>query len=146
MGGSLQCDLTYATFHIGDKGVKVLRELRVNHIFDEKIDKDTTCFLDTGVDTFRAELIIPGVDNLPNTIDHEVEYCQDVSLLWTMFFDGASSKEGAGAGVVFISPKKSTFRYSFTLKFSCTNNIAEYEALLLGLKVASHHVIKNLHV
>jgi ribonuclease HI len=63
-----------------------------------------------------------------------------------MFFDGASSKEGAGAGVVFISPKKSTFRYSFTLKFSCTNNIAEYEALLLGLKVASHHGIKNLHV
>ena len=63
-----------------------------------------------------------------------------------MFFDGASSKEGLGVGVVFVSPKKNTFRYSFTLNFSCTNNIAEYEALLLGLKVVVHHGIKKLHV
>jgi hypothetical protein len=36
MWGSLQCDLTYATFHIGNKAVKVLREPRVNYIFDKK--------------------------------------------------------------------------------------------------------------
>ena len=47
MGGSLQCDLTYATFHIGDKVVKLNREPRVNHIFGEEIDKHTTFFLDT---------------------------------------------------------------------------------------------------
>lgn len=63
-----------------------------------------------------------------------------------MFFDGANSKEGLEAGVVFISPKKNTFRYSFTLNFACTNNIVEYEALLLGLKVAASHGIKRLHV
>ena len=32
------------------------------------------------------------------------------------------------------------------MTFTCTNNIVEYEALLLGLKVASKHNIKNLHV
>ena len=63
-----------------------------------------------------------------------------------MYFDDASSKEGAGVGVVFISPNKETSRFSFTLTFTCTNNIVEYEALLLGLKVASKHKIKNLHV
>ena len=63
-----------------------------------------------------------------------------------MYFDGASAKEGAGARVVFISPKKEIFRFSFTLNFTCTNNIVEYEALLLGLKVASKHSVKNLHV
>lgn len=57
-----------------------------------------------------------------------------------------SSKEGSGVGVVFVSPEKNTFRYSFTLNFSCTNNIAEYEALFLGLKVATHHGIKKFHV
>ena len=91
-------------------------------------------------------MIIQEVENIPNVIEHEVECCQNAPLLWTIFFDGASSKDGAGAGVVFVSPEKNTFRYSFTLKFSCTNNIAEYEALLLGLKVASHHGIKKLHV
>ena len=63
-----------------------------------------------------------------------------------MYFDGASSKDGAGVGVVFVSPNKETFRFSFTLTFTCTNNIVEYEALLLGLKVASKHNVKNLHV
>ena len=58
MGGSLQCDLTYATFHIGDKAVEVNKEKRVSHILGEEIDKDATCFLDTGVNAFRAELII----------------------------------------------------------------------------------------
>ena len=78
-------------------------------------------------------------------IEHEVECCMDSPLLWTMFFDGASSKEGLGVGVVFVSPEKNTFRYSFTLNFSYTNNIAKYEALLLGLKAAAHHGIKKLH-
>ena len=56
--GSLQCDLTYATFHIGDKAIKVNREPNTNHILGEEIDKDATCFLDTGVNAFRAKLII----------------------------------------------------------------------------------------
>lgn len=89
---------------------------------------------------------IQEVENLLAVIEHEVECRMDSRILWKMFFDGASSKEGSGAGVVFVFPKKNTFRYSFTLKFSYTNNIAEYEALLLGLKVATHHGIKKLHV
>lgn len=63
-----------------------------------------------------------------------------------MYFDGASSKDGLRAGVVFISLEKNTFRYSFTLNFTCTNTIEEYEVLLLGLKVASNHGIKKMHV
>ena len=63
-----------------------------------------------------------------------------------MYLDGASLKEGARAGVVFISPSKETFGFSFTLTFIYTNNIAEYKAFLLGLKVASKHKIKKLHV
>ena len=62
MGGSLQCDLTYVTFHIGDKVVKVNRKQRVSHILGEEIDKDATCFLDTGVNAFKAELIIQEVE------------------------------------------------------------------------------------
>ena len=112
----------------------------------EEIDKDATFFLDTGVNAFREELIIQEVKKLPAVIEHEVECCLDSPLLWTMFFDGTNSKEGSGAGVVFVSPKKNTVRYSFTLNFSCTNNIAKYEALLLGLKVSFHHGIKKLHV
>ena len=66
--------------------------------------------------------------------------------MWSMYFDGASSKEGSGARFFFVSLDKNTFRYSFSQNFTCTNNVVEYEALLLGLKVATHHGIKKMHV
>lgn len=135
MGGNLQCDLSYATFHIGDKAIKMDREPQVNYVFGDGVDKDATQFLDIDVNAFRDELIIQEVEKLPPMIAHQVECCMDSKFLWTMHFDGASSREGSGAGVVLISLEKNTFRYSFTLNFSCTNNIAEYEALLLGLRV-----------
>jgi ribonuclease HI len=46
--------------------------------------------------------------------------------LWTMFFDGACTKESTGAGVVLISPSKKTSHLSFKLDFKVTNNIADY--------------------
>src|SRR5271156_4323021 len=63
-----------------------------------------------------------------------------------MYFDGACSKEGSGAGVWFVSPSGITFKYSFLLSFQCTNNTAEYEALLLGLNIETKHGIKLLRV
>ena len=62
-----------------------------------------------------------------------------------MYFDREYSREGSKDRVPFISPNKNTFRYSFTLNFTWTNNILEYEALLLGLKVVASHGIKNFH-
>jgi ribonuclease HI len=41
---------------------------------------------------------------------------------------------GAGAAAVLIAPSKVRTCYAVKLDFSCTNNIAEYEALLLGLR------------
>lgn len=50
-----------------------------------------------------------------------------------MHFDGAKSKCRAGAGVVLQAPNGVTHTFSYKLNFSCTNNVAEYEALTLGL-------------
>lgn len=61
-----------------------------------------------------------------------------------MYFDGACSNEETGAGVDFIVPSGKTFKYSFLLSFECTNNIVEYEALMLGLNLAIKHGIKLL--
>ena len=51
-----------------------------------------------------------------------------------MIFDGASTPALAGAGIVLIYPSKETIHLSNKLYFKTTNNIAEYEALLLGVK------------
>jgi ribonuclease HI len=51
-----------------------------------------------------------------------------------VFCDGSWGTFGAGAAVVLVAPSKVRTCYAARLDFSCTNNIAEYEALLLGLR------------
>ena len=55
---------------------------------------------------------------------------------FTMHFDGACSKEGVGVGITISTPyfiEQTNFSYKFY--FSCTNNVVEYEALILGLQI-----------
>ena len=51
-----------------------------------------------------------------------------------MYFDGASSREGLGAVVVLISPTQQKLTISYKLQFSTTNNTADYEAFVVGMK------------
>jgi ribonuclease HI len=63
-----------------------------------------------------------------------------------MFFDGASSREGVGAGVYFVSPSHETISLSYKLEFEATNNVAEYEALILGLRATKEMRIQEVAV
>ena len=54
--------------------------------------------------------------------------------MWNMRFDGAVSREGAGVGVWINPPRLATKLCSYDLSFDCTNNMVEYDALVLGLK------------
>ncbi|XP_023872625.1 uncharacterized protein LOC111985209 [Quercus suber] len=56
---------------------------------------------------------------------------------WKMFVDSASSYTGAGARVVVITPKGIRLEHSFRLCFKASNNEAEYEAFLAGLRTVS---------
>jgi ribonuclease HI len=51
-----------------------------------------------------------------------------------VFCDGSWGTFCAGAAAVLVAPSKVRTCYAAKLDFSCTNNIAEYEALLLGLQ------------
>jgi ribonuclease HI len=55
--------------------------------------------------------------------------------LWTMYFDGSLMKTGAGAGLLFISPLGKHLCYVICLHFPASNNVAEYEALVNGLRI-----------
>ena len=63
-----------------------------------------------------------------------------------MFFDGAARREGAGAGVVFVSPQRQIILYSFSLSELCSNNVAEYQALIIGLQMALKMSILQLEI
>jgi ribonuclease HI len=65
---------------------------------------------------------------------------------WTLYFDGSMMKTGAGAGLHFVSPLKEHMRYAVHLHFPASNNMAEYETLLCGLKIAIETGLKRLDV
>jgi hypothetical protein len=65
---------------------------------------------------------------------------------WTLYFDGSVMKTGAGAGLLFVSPLGKQMRYAVRLHFPASNNMAEYEALLCGLKISIEIGIKRLNV
>jgi hypothetical protein len=50
-----------------------------------------------------------------------------------MYFDGSYTLKGAGPGVVLIPSECDILKYPIQLEFLGTNNIIEYEGLLMGL-------------
>ena len=70
----------------------------------------------------------------------------DQGSQWTMVFDGASNALGNEIGVVIISPKGFHTPFTTRLFFDYTNNMAEYEACILGLEVSIDLSIKHLEV
>ena len=73
-----------------------------------------------------------------------------------MYFDGASliqpvvrpkiPQVRSGIGLIFITPEGGILRYSLSLLKPCTNNEAEYEALVVGLELAIKMAIQSLHI
>jgi len=54
--------------------------------------------------------------------------------LWTMYFDGSLMKTRAGAGLLLISALGVHMRYVIRIHFDASNNVAEYEALVNGVR------------
>ena len=87
--------------------------------------------------------IINDVDNLNivNIIESKVVVN---SSTWTLYFDGAKSKEGAGASCLLVDPQGNKTCIACRMEFNCTNNAMEYEALIQGLKKAIDLNIEEL--
>ena len=84
---------------------------------------------------FIAEFTFPDEDNL----NHEVEQ-------WTIQTDGSSAQRRGKVGVVITTHDEEVLKYRVQLKFPATNNEAEYEGILTGLRLGRALGVKNLLV
>jgi hypothetical protein len=157
LGGSLQLDMTYATIPVfGGQLTRLYRETRLAYTVSDPqnpnnfpvyiADQDLgNCILsfDDDVNSYAEENCL---ENNESGKTYENMYSTGI---WKMFFDGALSCEGAGAGVLFVAPKNDfviPFSYRLQWDIDYTNNVCEYEALVLGLEAARKLNIKNLEV
>jgi ribonuclease HI len=65
-------------------------------------------------------------------------------MTWTIYTDGAWGHLGAGASTIIHAPSGLRTKYADRLEFQATNNVAEYEGLILGLNKAKALGAKNL--
>jgi ribonuclease HI len=80
-------------------------------------------------------------DFIAEWTDTQLSPLQIQAECWTLYFDGSVMKTGAGTG-----PLGEHMRYAVCLNFPASNNMAEYEALLCGLRIAIETGIKHLDV
>ncbi|GJZ79577.1 reverse transcriptase domain-containing protein [Tanacetum coccineum] len=69
---------------------------------------------------------------------------EEIPEPWTLFTDGSSCIDGFGAGLILTNPEGVEFTYAMRFTFEATNNEAEYEALIAGLRIAEQMGVKNL--
>jgi hypothetical protein len=81
-------------------------------------------------------------------VDHMAMGSDEACLVelkpWNLFFNGSICSKGCGVGCILVSPNNESFEFAVRLEFTCTNNQAEYKALLYGLEYLSRMGVKDV--
>ncbi|GKV12031.1 hypothetical protein SLEP1_g23237 [Rubroshorea leprosula] len=59
---------------------------------------------------------------------------------WILYVDGASSNKSSGVGAILLGPDGYRSEHALKFNFDAINNMAEYEALLLGLQLPAEEL------
>ncbi|GKE51960.1 reverse transcriptase domain-containing protein, partial [Tanacetum coccineum] len=79
-------------------------------------------------------------EDSPDTPIEEEEELPEPRILFT---GGSSCTDGSGAGLILTNPEGMEFTYALRFRFDATNNEAEYEALIAGLRITEQMGVKN---
>ena len=89
-------------------------------------------------------MLVDFIAEFTGLIEGELESSEGPS--WELYVDGSSSEQGVRAGVILISPEGHKIPYELRFGFKATNNEAEYEALLVGLRPMREVKVKRLMI
>ncbi|CAJ2646382.1 unnamed protein product [Trifolium pratense] len=103
-----------------------------NQIFIAEEDVAKTAFRCPGALAIKGQIVADFI------VDHSaIESPQNYIALepWTLYFDGSRHQHGTGIGILIISPQKIPTKFKYRINGICSNNEAEYEALIAGLEI-----------
>jgi hypothetical protein len=120
LGGTLQMDLSYATIPVfGGEHRRLYREAQLAYIISDEGNPTNHPIYVVDTDLGSSILHLTDFPQSPLEIKNQspttCETTRQGAQTWKMYFDGASSKDSVGVGVVFISPSQDVITLSFKL-------------------------------
>ena len=92
---------------------------------------------------FVSEFSKEHSEQMPDPVSNAAE--RDPKF-WELYVDGSSNDQGSGAGLVLSNSEGIKARCALRFAFKSTNNEAEYEALIAGLRLAIKMKVQFLKV
>jgi hypothetical protein len=145
--GTLKMDMSYASIHVFGQERRLYREVFLKYMVSSKTQPNNhpiySTDIEVGSSIFYNDLSFEEKDPTTVMTIKDKSYLQTEEItdqenieedeMWNMRFYGAASREGGQYGVWINPPKIGTTLCSYKLAFDCTNNMVEYEPLILEL-------------
>ncbi|GKF78448.1 reverse transcriptase domain-containing protein, partial [Tanacetum coccineum] len=100
--------------------------------------------------TYRPRTSVKGQILADFLVEKPDDALQEASVIetpqesWTLFTDRSSCVNRSGVGLIPTSPEGTEFTYALRFQFAASNNEAEYEALIAGLRIATRMGVRNI--
>nr|GFB68831.1 reverse transcriptase domain-containing protein [Tanacetum cinerariifolium] len=94
--------------------------------------------------SIKGQILADFLNEIPSNALQGTSVAETQEEPWTLFTDGSSCVDGSGAGLILTNPDGVEFTYALRFQFAASNNEAEYEALIAGLRIATQIGVKNI--
>ncbi|GJU88091.1 reverse transcriptase domain-containing protein [Tanacetum coccineum] len=92
----------------------------------------------------KGQILADFLVEKPNKNPPDTSVVETPQEPWILFTDGSSCVDGSGAGLILTRPEGTEFTYAIRFQFTASNNEAEYEALIAGLRIAAQMGVRNV--
>nr|GFB82791.1 reverse transcriptase domain-containing protein [Tanacetum cinerariifolium] len=87
--------------------------------------------------SIKGKILVDFLNEMPSNTSQGTSVAETQEEPWTLFTNGSSCVDGSGAGLKLTNPDGVEFTYALRFQFAASNNEAEYEALITGLRIAT---------
>nr|GEY58216.1 reverse transcriptase domain-containing protein [Tanacetum cinerariifolium] len=94
--------------------------------------------------SIKVQILADFLNEMPINGSQGMSVAETQEEPWTLFTDGSSCVDVSGAGLILTNPDGVEFTYALRFQFAASNNKAEYEALISGLRIATQIGVKNI--
>nr|GFB63163.1 reverse transcriptase domain-containing protein [Tanacetum cinerariifolium] len=93
--------------------------------------------------SIKGQILADFLNEMPSSASQSASVEETQEEPWTLFTDGSSCVDGSSAGLILTNPDGVEFTYALRFQFAASNNKAEYEALIAGLRIATQIGVKT---